>query len=92
MPLVITCMQVAGNTSKNGKNKKKMFKAKENRWKAKKTPKKRLKLWKMNVNQGIHRLAPWNKQTTRTATQIQKTIPKLRKKNKIILEPQIQDS
>ena len=92
MPLVITCMQVAGNTSKNGKNKTKLFKAKENRWKAKKHPKKRLKLWKMNVNQGIHRLAPWNKQTTRTATQIQKKNPKLRKKSKIILEPQIQDS
>ena len=46
----------------------------------------------MNVNQGIHRLAPWNKQTTRTATQIQKKNPKLRKKSKIILEPQIQDS
>jgi hypothetical protein len=31
MPLVITCMQVARNTSKNGKNKTKSFK----------TPKKR---------------------------------------------------
>ena len=29
MPLVITCMQVAGNTSKNGKNKTKSFKAKK---------------------------------------------------------------
>jgi hypothetical protein len=44
-------------------------------------PKKRLNLWKMNGNQGIKRLSPWNKQTTRTATQIQKKIPKLRKKN-----------
>ena len=42
----------------------------------------------MNGNQGIHWLAPWNKQTTRTATQIQKTKTKLWKKNpKIIREP-----
>ena len=92
MPLVITCMQVAGNTSKNGKNKKQLFKTKKNRWKAKKTPKKRLKLWKMNGNQGIHRLAPWNKQTTRTATQIPKKTQNSEQKTKIILEPQIQDS
>ena len=61
--------------------KTKSFKAKENRWKAKKTPKKRLKLWKMNGNQGIHRLAPWNKQTTRTATQIKKKYKTQKKKN-----------
>jgi hypothetical protein len=29
MPLVITCMQVAGNTSKNGKNKTTSFKTKK---------------------------------------------------------------
>ena len=54
MPLVITFMQVAGNTSKNGKNKTKSFKTKkpvqsklntqktfktlENEWKPRNTP------------------------------------------------------
>ena len=39
MPLVITCMQVAGDTSKNGKNKTTSFKAKKNGEKESKHPK-----------------------------------------------------
>ena len=39
MPLVITCMQVAGNMSKNGKNKTKSFKAKKKGEKQTKHPK-----------------------------------------------------
>jgi hypothetical protein len=46
-------------------NPKKTVKSKENTKNKKKT-------LEMNGRQGIHRLAPWNKQTTRrTATQIQ---------------------
>ena len=42
----------------------------------------------MNGSQGIHRLAPWNKQTTRPARQNPKKNPKTQeKKHKIILHP-----
>ena len=43
------------------------------------TQKNVLKVWKMNGSQGIHRLSPWNKQTTRPARQNPKKISKRRK-------------